>query len=341
MRRAVFPVLLGLLIIYCCTAVAQNSASHAVAVQPVLGTDTKALFWLFIQSLILGLLAVFTPYVYTIHPFTTGYLARNVKSVGEKLIKSLIYALSLILIFALLGLLVSVIIKYTGVAKYANHWIFNFYLCRTYIVLGLSFLGGFSMKLPESWINAMAKKAKSNDTKGIIIMAITLPGASFASTFPVIAIVLLLACNVSIMGPVIGLTGFAVGLSLPFVFPALLNVFIKSKSVLNNIKIVMGFFSLMIALKFASKADVSLGTNLLDREIFIGIWMVIWAFMGVYMLGFIKLSTDTETEHNIYGQEYIPLTRLFISIISFVFALYLLPGMWGAPLHGISGFLPQ
>ena len=172
-------------------------------------------------------------------------------------------------------------------------------------------------------------------------MAITLPGTSFSSTFPIIALVLLLAFQVSILGPVIGLFGFAIGLALPFVFPGILNFFIRSKSVLNNIKIIMGFFSLMIALKFASKADISLGTNLIDRDLFIAIWMGIWAFMGIYMLGFINLSNDTEPEHNLYGQEYIPLSRLFIAIAAFVFSLYLLPGIWGAPLHGVSSFLPQ
>jgi thiol:disulfide interchange protein DsbD len=310
------------------------------ATQPANNMNIRSVLWLFIQSLIAGLLAVFTPYVYTIHPFTTGYLARNARSAGEKMMKSLIYALSLILILTLLGFIVFLIIKFTGVGKFTEHWIFNLFFCRTFVILGITFLGGFSIKLPESWIDSLAKKAKSNNLKGIIIMAITLPGASFSSTFPIIGIVLLFACNVGVLGPVIGLFGFGVGLSLPFVFPGMLSFFIRSKSVLNSIKITMGFLSLMIALKFASKADVALGTNLIDRGLFIVIWMMMWALMGVYMLGLIKLSNDTETEHNLYGQEYISLSRLFISIASFVFALYLLPGIWGAPLHGVSGFLP-
>ena len=309
--------------------------------QPNNHQNTNSLLWLFLQSFIAGILAVFTPYIYTIHPFTTGYLSRNVKSGNQKIINSLIYAFSIIAVFTLLGIVISVIIKLTGLQKFTDHWVFNLLFFRIFITLGISFLGAFSIKLPASWINAMANQAKTNNFKGIFFMAITLPGASFSSTFPIIGIVLVLACNVSIVGPAIGLFGFATGLALPFVFPGLLNMFIKSKSLLNNIKIVMGFFSLMIALKFLSKADISLGYNLLDRDLFIEIWMALWAFMGVYMLGLIKLSNDTETEQNIYGQEYIPLSRLFISIISFVFALYLLPGIWGAPLHGINSFLPQ
>ena len=121
----------------------------------------------------------------------------------------------------------------------------------------------------------------------------------------------------------------------------MLKIFARSKSLLNNIKIILGFLSIIIALKFLSKADISLGYGLIDRELFIEIWMSIWAFMGIYMLGLVKFSHDTEPEQNIYGVEYVSLSRLFIAIISFVFALYLLPGIWGAPLHGVNSFLPQ
>lgn len=314
---------------------------NATAKEPKNPLDPQSVIWLLIQSIFAGLLAVFTPYMYTIHPFTTGYLARKTKSAGEKLRNTLIYAMLLIAIFAFLGLLVSLIIKFTGVQKFTDHWIFNFYLCRTYIVLGIAFFGGFAMKLPAVLINAMAKQAKSNNLKGIFFMAGTLPVTSFSSTFPIIALVLLIACNGSFLGPIIGLFGFGAGLAAPFVFPGLLNIFVKSKSALNNIKVIMGFLSLMIALKFMSKTDISLGLNLIGRDLFIEIWMIMFAFMGVYMLGMIKFPDDTEPEQNVFGQEYIPLSRLFIAITSFVFALYLLPGIWGAPLRGISGFLPQ
>jgi len=362
--RAIFIIISSLFILYSFCAIAtQNKGRDSFAsVQPVSspsgveyttseyaasgaqqnsGANMESIIWLFIQSLIAGLLAVFTPYVYTIHPFTTGYLARNTRSANEKIRNSLIYAFSIITIFTLLGFLVSVIIRLTGLQKFTEHWIFNLFLCRTFVVLGISLLGAFSIKLPESWINSLAKKARSNNIKGIVVMAFTLPGASFSSTFPIIVLVLLLAFNAGFFGPVIGLLGFAIGLALPFVYPRMLDIFVRSKSLLNNIKVIMGFFSLMIALKFLSKADISLGYHLLERDLFIEIWIAIWLIMGVYMLGMIKLSNDIATEENIYGQEYIPLSRLFIAIFSFVFALYLLPGIWGAPLHGISIFLPH
>lgn len=296
---------------------------------------------LFIQSFIAGLLAVFTPYVYTIHPFTTGFLSRNAKSERERIGKYLIYSGVLILFFTLLGILISVVIKLTGLYRFTEHWLFSLFFFRFFAALGISFLGAFTLKLPAKWINAIADRAKTNDFRGIVYMAITLPFASLSSTLPIVGLVLLLAWNGHFAGPVIGLFGFSVGLALPFVFPVMLNIFAKSKSLLNNIKIILGFISLMIALKFLSKADVSLGYNFLDRELFIEIWMALWAFMGMYMLGFIRLSNDAELEYNIYGQQYVSLVRLFVSITSLVMALYLLPGIWGAPLRGVSGFLPQ
>jgi len=317
-----------------------HAAAATGALPPHHGWDSHSILWLLLQTFVAGLLAVFTPYMYTIHPFTTGYLTRNVKTRQGRIIKTLMYAGCLIFIFTLLGVLVSAIIKFTGVHKFTEHWIFNLFFFRIFLMLGISFLGAFAFKLPASWINAIANKAKTNDLKGILIMAVTLPAASFSSTFPIIGLVLLMAGNVFIIGPIIGLFGFSVGLALPFVFPVILNIFVKSKSALNNIKVILGFLSLMISLKFVSKTDIALGTNLISRDLFIEIWMGLWAIMGIYMLGYVKLSHDTETERNMYGQDYTSLSRLFIAIVAFVFVVYLLPGMWGAPLHGVSGFLP-
>lgn len=300
----------------------------------------EAIIVLFVQAFIMGLLAVFTPYIYTIVPFTTGYITRNTKSKKDKVIKTLIYAFTLIIVFTLIGVLASFLIKVTGLHKYTDHWIFNVFFFRIFAILGISFLGAFSIKVPSFLINAMAQKAKKNNIRGIIIMALTLPVASFASTFPIVGLVLVLAGNVNIIGPAVGLFGFSVGLSLPFVYPRVLAVFVRSKSLLNNVKVVMGFLSIMIALKLASKADVSLELNLIGRELFLEIWIGLWVLMGMYMLGFVKFSDDTETEQNMYGQPYISLSRFFIAIASLVFAVYLLPGIWGAPLKGVAGFLP-
>jgi len=302
---------------------------------------TQSVLTLFFQSLAAGLLAVFTPFIYTILPFTVGYLAQGVKSKKGKLIHALYYACSIVIIFSLLGILISVIIKTTGLQRYTDHWLFNLFFFRVFVVLGISFLGAFSIKLPSSWINSVASRAKAGSFRGIFYMALTLPGASFSSTGPIIGLVLVLAGKVSIIGPVVGLFGFAVGLSLPFVFPGIINVFASSKNMLNNVKVVLGFFSLLLALKFLSNADISLELHLINRDLFIIIWVLLVTVMGIYMMGKIKLLHDSAHGHNIYGQEYISLIRLFIAIASFSFALYLLPGLWGAPLNAVNSFLPQ
>ncbi len=337
MNRTAYIATICLLLAGPAATAAMQGATTATATQP----DLQAIVWLFIECMFIGLLAVFTPYVYTIHPFTTGYLARNAKTPREKAMNTLTYAASIIIVFTLLGIIISLIIKFAGLRKFTDHWIFNLFFFRIFLTLGISFLGAFNIKLPAVLINSMANKAKSGNFKGIFFMGLTLPSASFSSTFPIIGLVLVFACSIGTFGPVLGLFAFGMGLALPFVFPGILNVFVKSKSILNNIKVIMGFLSLMLALKFMSKADQSLELGLLSRDLFIGIWLGIWAIMGIYMLGGIKLSNDTETERNIYGQDYIPLSRLFIAITAFVFAKYLLPGIWGAPLHGVNGFLPQ
>lgn len=333
MNRVIAILLLCLLYAGVPAAAAQTHLSVAdIDIQPVL--------WLVIQSFTAGLLAVFTPYMYTIHPFTIGYLTRNVPTAPGRFAKTLIYAAALVLIFTLLGGIVTTIIVLTGVDKFTEHWIFNLFFFRIFLMLGISFLGAFAFKLPASWINALANKATKNNVKGIFIMAATLPAASFSSTFPIVGLVLLMAGKVPVIGPMIGLFFFGAGLACPFVFPKVMKAFANSKSLLNNIKVIMGFVSLMIALKFMSKADVGLELGLISRDMFIEMWLGLWVIMGIYMLGFIKMSHDTENEKNVYGQDYTRLSRLFIAMGAFIFAVYLLPGIWGAPLHGVSGFLP-
>ena len=318
------------------TSIAYNSGSIFHINLP----SRKLMLLLFLQSLGIGLLAVFTPYVYTILPFTVGYLTKNNNTKTSRIRNPLIYAFFIVLIFTILGLLVATIVNLAGLQKYTEHWVFNLFFFRIFVTLGLAFLGAFTLKLPEKWINRMSSKADNKTIKGIFYMALTLPGASFSSTLPIIGLVLMLAGRVPVVGPVLGMFGFSIGLALPFVFPIMVSIFVKSKSLLNNIKVVMGFFSLMISLKFFSKADISLGYHWISRDMFIMIWLGLWMIMGVYMLGYIKLSHDSESEHNLYGQEYIPLSRLFIALFSITFALYLLPGIWGAPLSAVHNFLP-
>jgi len=298
------------------------------------------MLWLFLEAFVAGLLAVFTPFVYTILPLTVGYLSRGTKSKAEKTRNTLYYALSIVLIFTSLGAILALIIKVTGLLRYANHWIFNLAFCRLFFMLGISLLGAFSVKLPASWIHSTASRAKSSNFIGIFYMALTLPGSSFASTAPIIVLVMVLATGLGFAGPIVGMFGFAVGLALPFVFPAIRHFFFGYKTVLNNVKVVLAFCFMLIGLKFLSIADASLGWHIMDREIFIAILILICITMGVYMLNGLKLAHDYASEKNIHGQDYVSLSHLFIAIAVLTFAVYLLPGMWGAPLHGMGGFLP-
>ncbi len=175
-------------------------------------------------------------------------------------------------------------------------------------------------------------------------MALTLVIVSFSCTGPIVGPLLVLAGKGGVAGPVVGMFGFSLGLALPFslfaIFPGLINKMAQSGGWLNQVKVVLGFIELMLALKFLSNADLSMKWRLLDREIFIAIWIVLSILLGIYLLGKLKLSHDDASAKNVYGQEYVSIFKLFLAIMSFTFAVYLLPGMWGAPLNGVSAFLP-
>ena len=212
------------------------------------------------------------------------------------------------------------------------------------LIFAVSFLGAFEITLPSSWTNATDSKAGTGSIVGIFFMALTLSIVSFSCTGPIVGPLLVLASKGGIAGPTVGMLGFSLGLSLPFalfaVFPGWLNKMASSGGWLNQVKVVLGFIELMLALKFLSNADLQKGWRLLDREIFIAIWVVLSILTGVYLLGKLKLSHDDEPAKNIYGQEYVNTFKLFLSIVFFTFAVYLLPGMWGAPLNGVSAFVP-
>jgi thiol:disulfide interchange protein DsbD len=213
-----------------------------------------------------------------------------------------------------------------------------------FVVFGISFLGAFEITLPSSWTSKTDSKAGVGSFGGIFFMALTLAIVSFSCTGPIVGPLLVLAGKGGIAGPAVGMFGFSVGLALPFalfaVFPGMLNKMASSGGWLNQVKVVLGFLELMLALKFFSNADLAMGWRILDREIFIALWIVISVLLGLYLLGKLKLSHDDAPVKNIYGQEYVPMFKLFLSIAAFTFSVYLLPGMWGAPLNGMSAFLP-
>ena len=254
------------------------------------------------------------------------------------------YSLSLIIIFTVLGVLVSAIFGAGALNALSTNWIANLVFFFVFVIFGISFLGAFEISLPSSWTNKTDSKAGVGSFSGIFFMALTLAIVSFSCTGPIVGPLLVAAGKGGIAGPAVGMFGFSVGLAFPFalfaIFPSMLNKMASSGGWLNQVKVVLGFIELMLALKFLSNADLSQGWRILDREIFIAFWIVFSILIGVYLLGKLKLSHDDEPAKNVYGQEYVSIFKLFLAIASFTFAFYLLPGMWGAPLNGVSAFIP-
>lgn len=304
----------------------------------------KSLLWLFLAALGGGILAVLTPCVYAMIPITVSFFTKRSKTRAEGLKNAFTYSLSIIIIFTLLGVLISVLFGANALNNLSTNWIANLFFFAVFLIFGISFLGAFEISLPNSWTNKTDSKAGVSSLGGIFFMALTLVIVSFSCTGPIVGPLLVLAGKGGLVGPIIGMFGFSIGLALPFalfaVFPGLLNKMAQSGGWLNQVKVTLGFVELMLALKFLSNADLAQGWRLLDREIFIILWIVLAAFLGLYLLGKIKLSHDDESPKNIYGQSYVGLFRLFLSMASFSFAVYLLPGLWGAPLNGMSQFLP-
>lgn len=307
-------------------------------------SGNKSLLWLFLAALGGGFAAVITPCVYSMIPITVSFFTKRSKTRKEGIRNALYYSLSIIIIFTVLGVAISFIFGANALNSLSTNWIANLFFFAIFVLFGISFLGAFEIALPSSWTSKTDSKAGVGSFGGIFFMALTLAIVSFSCTGPIVGPLLVLAGQGGIAGPAVGMFGFSIGLSLPFalfaIFPGLLNKMASSGGWLNQVKVVLGFLELMLAMKFLSNADLAMGWRLLDREIFIASWIVLSVLLGFYVLGKLKLSHDDAPAKNLYGQEYVSIFKLFIAIISFTFAAYLLPGMWGAPLNGMSAFLP-
>lgn len=293
-------------------------------------------FWGFVG----GLLALMTPCVWPIIPMTVSFfLKRNKKSRAKAIKDAVTYGLAIILIYLTLGLLITAIFGAGALNKLSTDLYFNIALFILLLVFAASFFGAFEIVLPSSWTNKIDSKADS--TSGFIsifFMAFTLALVSFSCTGPIIGTLLVEAASSgSIMAPAIGMFGFALALAIPFtifaIFPSWLESMPKSGGWLNSVKVVLGFAELALALKFLSVADMTNKWGILDREVFLVLWIAIFALLGLYLLGKIRFAHDSDTS-------YTSVPRLFLSILSFGFAIYMIPGLWGAPLKAISAFAP-
>ena len=304
----------------------------------VTATDTSWLF-IFFAGFLGGLIALLTPCVWPMIPMTVSFFLKRTKDRKKAIRDALTYGLSIIVIYLVMGLLITGIFGASALNDLSTNAIFNIIFFLLLVVFAISFFGAFEMVLPASWTTKLDSKADS--TTGILsifFMSFTLVLVSFSCTGPIIGTLLVQAASMgTAVGPAIGMFGFALALSIPFslfaIFPNMLQSMPKSGGWLNSVKVVLGFLELALALKFLSVADLAYGWRLLDREVFIVLWIVIFVLLGFYLLGKIKFPHDDDDAK-------VSVPRFFMALASLAFAVYMLPGLWGAPLKAVSAFAP-
>ncbi len=303
------------------------------------GQQERSLWYIFIAGLIGGLIALVTPCVWPMIPMTVSFFLKQNKSRRKAVGSAAIYGASIIVIYVLLGLVVTALFGASALNELATSAGFNIAFFILLVIFAISFMGGFELTLPAKWTNKMDSKVDS--TTGylsIFFMAFTLSLVSFSCTGPIIGTLLVEAAATSnFISPAIGMFGFALALAIPFAlfacFPSVLKSMPKSGGWMNTVKVVLGFLELALALKFLSVADLAYGWRIMDREVFLSLWIVIFGLLGCYLLGWVTLPHDDKVER-------IGLTRFSLALISLAFAVYMVPGLWGAPLKSISAFSP-
>ena len=305
----------------------------------------RSLWYIFLLGLLGGLVALFTPCVWPIIPMTVSFFLKRAKNDKKKGIKDAItYGISIVVIYLLLGLIVTAIFGPSALNALSTNAVFNIFLCLLLVVFALSFFGMFEIKLPSKWSNAVDNKA--SNTSGLLsifLMAFTLALVSFSCTGPIIGFLLVdFATSGNFWGPAIGMLGFALALALPFtlfaLFPSWLKSAPKSGGWMNILKVVLGFIELAFACKFFSVADLAYGWHLMDREVFLCLWIAIFGLLGLYLIGKLKFKSDIVEP----GDETKPMPVICImgGLISIAFAIYMIPGLWGAPCKAVSAFAP-
>lgn len=343
---------------------ATDTAAAAVAVQPLDSAATQALwtpvikelrnfgagaddvsgkawYYIFFLGFVGGLVALFTPCVWPIIPMTVSFFLKRSGNHRKGIRDAITYGVSIVVIYVALGLIITTLFGANALNDLSTNAVFNILFFLMLVVFAASFFGGFEITLPSKWGDAVDSKAeKTTGLLSIFLMAFTLSLVSFSCTGPIIGFLLVEVSTSggSALAPTIGMLGFAIALALPFtlfaLFPTWLKSAPKSGGWLNNVKVVLGFLELAFALKFFSVADLAYGWHLLDRETFLALWIVIFTLLGVYLLGAIKFPHDDEDERHT------SVPRFFLALISLAFAVYMVPGLWGAPVKAVSAFAP-
>ncbi|SFG49999.1 protein-disulfide reductase DsbD family protein [Pontibacter chinhatensis] len=301
------------------------------------GTADEGLWAFMLIAFGSGLLALLTPCVFPMVPMTVSFFTNSSGSRAQGILKALVYGLSIIAIYTLVGTIVARLFGADGANFLSTHWLPNVLFFLIFIVFAMSFFGMFEITLPSSWLTKIDAKADQGGWIGVFFMAFTLVLVSFSCTGPIVGSILVASAGGETIRPIVGMFGFSLAFALPFslfaVFPSWLSSLPKSGGWLNSVKVVLGFIELALALKFLSVADQVYHWGLLDREVYLALWIVIFTLMGFYLLGKLKFSHDSEVK-------FISVPRLFFAIITFGFVVYLIPGLFGAPLKALSGYLP-
>jgi len=297
----------------------------------------KSLLWFFFISFLAGLLAIITPCVFPMIPMTVTFFMHDTTSKRKAKMEALVYGLSIIIIYMVLGILVAVTLGANFNNFISTHWVPNVFFFVIFMIFAASFLGMFEITLPSWIVNKADKQADKGGFAGAFFMAFTLVLVSFSCTGPIVGALLVKSAGGHILMPIIGMLGFSLAFALPFglfaFFPSWLSGLPKSGGWLNSVKVVLGFLELALGLKFLSIADQTYHWHILDREVYLAFWIVIFFLMGLYLLGKLKFNHDSD-------QPFISVPRITLAIIVFAFVVYMIPGMWGAPLKALSGYLP-
>jgi len=297
----------------------------------------KSLLKIFILSFLSGFAALLTPCVFPMIPMTVSFFTKTSKTKAQGVKNAIIYGISIIVIYILLGTIVTAIFGAETLNNMSTDPTFNIIFFILLIVFAFSFMGAFEIRMPSSWVNKADQKADKGGLIGIFFMALALALVSFSCTGPIVGSLLVQAASEGGVAPFVGMFGFSLALALPFalfaMFPGWLNSLPKSGGWLNTVKVVLGILELALAFKFLSNADLSLQAHLLERELFLAIWIAIFSFLTIYLFGFIRMPHDSPLEKLSVG-------RAMLGLSVFVFVIYMIPGLWGAPLKLISAFPP-
>ncbi|MGJ1322083.1 protein-disulfide reductase DsbD family protein [Sphingobacterium faecium] len=314
---------------------AKNTQNIAITATPEV---KKSLWGIFLAGLIGGFAALLMPCIFPMLPLTVSFFTKQSGSRANGISKALLYGLFIIIIYVALGMIITILFGSDALNALSTNGVFNFIFFLLLVAFAASFFGAFEITLPSSFVNKMDAKSDKGGLVGLFFMAFSLSLVSFSCTGPIIGTLLVEAASKGErLGPAIGMLGFSIALAIPFglfaMFPSLLKSLPKSGGWLNSVKVVLGFLELALALKFLSNVDLAYHWNWLDREVFLSLWIVIFGLMGLYLIGKIKFSHDSDLK-------FLSVPRTFLAIVVFSFVMYMIPGLWGAPLKSISAFLP-